>query len=176
MGSGKHSVADKLLLFIAQGFGTGRIPIAPGTFGTLVGFGWIYLLLIPESLWLYIGGTFIGVLAAIFVGSRAEELLHEKDPGSIVIDEIVALPIAFLAPVLLFSVRGATPASSYYLGREHALTLFLTFALFRLFDVTKPFGINRIQKLPGGWGLVLDDVLAAMVVAICLWLFLASAY
>ena len=81
---------NRIIVFIAEGFGAGRIPVAPGTFGTLVGFGWMYLLLLPRSLPIYLGGTIAGLAAAVWIGGLAEKALNKKDPGSIVIDEIAA--------------------------------------------------------------------------------------
>jgi phosphatidylglycerophosphatase A len=153
---------QRLIVFVAEGFGTGRSPFAPGTFGTLLGFAWIYLLLLPRSLPLYLAGIIGGLLAAIWIGARAEEILGLKDPGSIVIDEITALPIAFL-PVVL--ARSGQPAPEYI--SHNWLELAMVFALFRLFDIWKPLGIRRSQALPAG--LVLDDVLAAALSAIVLW-------
>jgi phosphatidylglycerophosphatase A len=160
METGKPSLADNLAVFVAQGFGIGRVPYAPGTFGSMVGLLWIALLLVPQNLTVYLLGTIAGVFVAIWIGARAERVLNQKDPGSIVIDEIAALPIAFLPGMLAGQER-------------NILTWVVTFALFRFFDVMKPIGIGRVQRLPGGWGLVLDDVLAGIVAALLLAIFLA---
>jgi phosphatidylglycerophosphatase A len=165
-----RSLADRLTLFVAHGFGTGWIPVAPGTFGTLVGFAWIYLLLIPQNLFVYIGGTIAGFFGAVWIGGRAERLLKIKDPGSIVIDEIAAMPVAFVAP-LLFAKGAWTPEFGYYLGRKYWLLPVLAFGFFRIFDVTKPLFIARSQNLKAGWGLVIDDFLAALLAAVCLWIY-----
>lgn len=143
------------------------MPVAPGTFGTLLGFGWIYLLLIPQNVLVYLGGTAVGFFAAVWIGGRAEQLLKLKDPGSIVIDEIVAMPLAFVAP-LLFAKGVSTPAFDGYFVRGLWLLPALAFVFFRIFDVTKPLFIARSQNLSGGWGLVVDDFLAAMLAAVCL--------
>jgi phosphatidylglycerophosphatase A len=169
MGSAKRTFAEKLILFAAQGFGTGLFPVAPGTVGTLAGFGWIYLLLIPRNLWFYIGGIIVGFFAAVWLGRRAEQILNEEDPGSVVIDEIAAMAFAFVGPVLLYSNDGQTPPFSHYLTSHHAITLALTFLLFRIFDIAKPWIIGRSQDIPGGWGLVLDDFLAAVPVIPAVW-------
>lgn len=158
---------SRLVLFIALGFGTGRIPFAPGTWGTLVGFVWIYLLLLPGSLPLYILGTIAGLAAAIWIGSRAENILNAKDPGSIVIDEITALPIVFF-PVLL--AHPAQPAANYF--TNHWREMLLTFILFRLFDIWKPLGIRKSQDWPGG--LVIDDALAAVAAGLALACYVAA--
>ena len=156
---------SRLILLVAEGFGIGRSPVAPGTFGTLLGFVWIYLLLLPQNVALYIGGAVLGLFGAVVIGSRAEEILKKKDPGSIVIDEIASLPIVFL-PVLLKA--GAQPP--FYFLKNYWVELVLTFVLFRVFDIWKPLGIRRSQDLPGG--LVLDDALAAVAAGIALSIYL----
>lgn len=152
----------RLIVLVAEGFGLGRSPVAPGTFGTLLGFAWIYLLLVPASLTAYLLGTVVGVLAALWIGARAELALQLKDPGSIVIDEICALPVVFL-PVLL--ANPGQSANGYF--ARHWFELILVFAFFRLFDIWKPLGIRQSQNLPGG--LVWDDVLAAVLASVALW-------
>ncbi len=58
------------LLWLAQGFGVGRIPMAPGTFGSLLGVAWFALLLLPSNLWFFLGGMFFGVAASIRLCQR----------------------------------------------------------------------------------------------------------
>jgi phosphatidylglycerophosphatase A len=145
-----------LIVLVAQGFGAGRSPVAPGTFGTLVGLVWIFILLLPRSFALYTVGALAGVAAAIWIGGRAEAILELKDPGCIVIDEIVAMPFAFLPVAWL--MRGH-PASQVFLN--YWIELALCFGLFRLFDVWKPGIIHKSQAWSGG--LVVDDVLAGLL-------------
>ena len=170
-----RSAKDKLVVFIAEGFGAGRIPFAPGTFGTLVGFAWIYLLLLPRSLPLYIAGIIFGFFAAVYIGECAEKILKKKDPGSIVIDEITAMPLAFFPAVILTKTSALPLAPSEFFTKKLFILPLLAFVLFRIFDVIKPLGIARIQKAPGGWGLVLDDYLAALATAVILALFISVA-
>lgn len=156
-----RSPRDKIILFLAEGFGSGRIPFAPGTWGTLVGFLWIWLLLLPASIWIYLAGIVAGFFLAVWIGGEAEKILGLTDPGRIVIDEIVAMPLVFLGAFLLH--LPSVPTFSSYLkpGKWH-LPL-AAFLLFRVFDIIKPFGIKKIQHLPGGWGLAVDDYLAALI-------------
>lgn len=169
-----RSLQDKLAVFIAEGFGIGRIPFAPGTFGTALGLGWIYLLLLPRSIPIYIAGIIAGFFLAVWIGTHAENVLQKKDPGSIVIDEITALPLAFLPAVVLTSQGAPLLPSAFLAGKMIVLPL-LCFILFRVFDILKPFGIGRIQSLPHGWGLVADDFLAAIPAAILLALYIKIA-
>src|SRR5271170_393685 len=76
-------------LWIAQGFGVGRIPIAPGTFGSIVGLGWLALLLCVPSWPLFIAGNAAAVALSVWLCGEAERMLNKKDPGSVVLDEIV---------------------------------------------------------------------------------------
>jgi phosphatidylglycerophosphatase A len=170
-----RSVADKIAVFVAEGLGIGRIPIAPGTFGTLLGFVWIYLLLLPRNLSIYIAGIVAGFFFAVWIGAWAEKVLGKEDPGSIVLDEITALPLAFLPAVILTSSKNLTlPASQYYSGRLLVLAV-IAFVLFRIFDVTKPLGIARVQEIGSGIGLVLDDFLAAFAAALLLLAYMKIA-
>lgn len=175
MEPGTRGLADKIAVFIAEGFGIGRMPFAPGTFGTVLGFLWIHLLLLPRSVALYCGGILAGFFFAVWIGSWAEKVLQAKDPGSIVIDEIMAMPLAFL-PAVVLSATGDTPLPfSAYLSGNLILLPLLTFALFRFFDIAKPLGIGRVQKIPGGLGLALDDFLAALAAALLLLVYMKIA-
>jgi phosphatidylglycerophosphatase A len=175
MKTGRRSLGDKMVVFAAEGFGAGRIPFAPGTFGTALGFGWIYLLLLPRSLAIYCTGIVLGFFLAVWLGDRAEKIIEKTDPGSIVIDEITAMPLAFLPAVFLGQVDGTTAsAATFFTGKALLLPL-LTFFLFRFFDIAKPLGIARVQKAPGGWGLVLDDYLAALASAVLLFAYIKIA-
>jgi phosphatidylglycerophosphatase A len=164
MRPGPSSAAERLVLFIAQGFGLGRVPIAPGTFGSLAGLPWTWMLLSPECGWLYLAGIAAGFFAAVWIGARAERILGAKDPGCIVIDEIAAFPLAYLPPALLFSGS----ANSHF--QQNWVELLAAFALFRFFDSVKPLGIRQSQTIGGGWGLVIDDYLAAACTAVLVWL------
>jgi phosphatidylglycerophosphatase A len=165
-------LSDKVVLFVAQGFGTGRIPFAPGTFGTVAGFLWIWLLLLPRNLWIYVAGIVAGFFLAVWIGARAEKILGAKDPGSIVIDEIAALPLAFL-PAVIATMKAGLPVdfAEFWRGKQILLPL-LAFALFRLADIWKPLGIKQSQNIHGGWGLVIDDFLAAVLAATALAVYL----
>jgi phosphatidylglycerophosphatase A len=81
-------------------------------------------------------------VAAAFIG--------KKDPSEVILDEFAAMPLVFLFNPHVYG--GATSLVFVLLG----------FLFFRLFDITKPFGIKALEKLPGGFGIVLDDVMAAI--------------
>ncbi len=98
------------------------------------------------------------VAAYVAVGfcGEAEIRLKEKDPGKVVLDEVVVMPLCFLG-------WKALPALA-----PSWVALLAGFALFRLFDILKPFGIARLQNLPGGWGVVADDAAAALASCVSL--------
>ena len=158
-------VTDSLVLWLASGFGIGRIPWAPGTFGSLVGLLWFAVLLSTQFFTLFVLGVFAGLSASIYICGRAEGILRQRDPGSIVLDEIAALPICFLAWVASdFFRQGRWPPLETFFGSKAWYLTLILFAAFRLFDIAKPWPVRRSQQLPGGWGVVTDDVLAALYV------------
>ncbi len=152
-------------LWIAQGFGVGRIPVAPGTFGSVAGVGWFALLLLTGKLWLFAAGTVAGLALSVWLCGVGEKVLGQKDPQSVVLDEITALPVCFLGWVAILTWKsGALPLpESFFSARTWPMTLGV-FAAFRFFDVAKPWPVRQSQSLPGGWGVTIDDVLAAIYV------------
>lgn len=154
----------RLLLLVAQGLGSGRIPGAPGTWGSLVGLGWFGLLAAAGHPLIYAAGTLALLAIAIPLCSRAEQLLRTPDPASVVLDEIAAVPLCYAGWMVCDGLRnGSVPAwSSFFTGSNLALTA-VAFGLFRLLDAWKPFPIDRCQRLPGGWGIVADDVAAGLL-------------
>jgi phosphatidylglycerophosphatase A len=137
---------DKVLMAIASGLGLGYLPIAPGTWGTLLAFPiqflLVYLDLAPIPYALVLTGLFwLGVGAA----GSAEKIMDRPDPGLVVIDEVVGMLIGLIAVPM-------TP-----------LAWGLAFFVFRFFDIVKPFPIRLIdQRCHGGVGIMLDDVLAGV--------------
>lgn len=136
--------------FLAFGFGSGLSPYAPGTLGTLAGIP-LYLLMESWALPLY-GGTILGLfLVGIVICARSEERLGVSDHGGIVWDEIVGYLITMTA----------IPASWQ--------TVALGFALFRLFDIIKPWPIRWLDRhVHGGTGVMLDDAVAGLFASLCL--------
>ena len=142
---------DKLTKFLASGFGAGLSPYAPGTAGTAVG----VLLCLPFIRVPWAARLFfvIALLAvSISIAGRAEKIYEKKDDQRIVIDEIIGLQIAVLPAAI------------------NVLNLCFAFVLFRIFDIWKPFPVKNLQELPGGWGVVMDDVAAGIYAGVVLWL------
>jgi phosphatidylglycerophosphatase A len=153
-------------LWIARGFGVGQIPIAPGTFGSVLGMFWFGLLLLAGSWPVYAAGLVGGIALSIWLCGEAEKILKKRDPGSVVLDEIIAIPICFVSWLVIACFHEKQfPAAEYFFIQHWPLTLGV-FALFRLFDVLKPWPVYQSQSLPGGWGVTIDDVLAAVYVNI----------
>lgn len=144
-----HSPLDYAALAIAT-FGVGYLPLIPGTFGSMVGVA-IFLLLVYWPLQL----AFIPVIVVlgIWAASRTEKLLGRKDPGKVVVDEVAGqmislMPIAFLA------------------NGPWIVWVIVSFNLFRLFDIFKPYPARRFEALHGGFGIMMDDLVAGVYGAI----------
>ena len=134
----------KAVVCIATGFYLGKIPFAPGTFGSIPGL----LIAVMLSFLNFSRAAFflaLFILAAVWISGKAESILKAKDPGQIVIDEMAGMGVALLG--IPFNLHTAVWG----------------FILFRFFDILKPFPIKRIEKtLSGGAGIVMDDVLAGL--------------
>ncbi len=138
------------VMWLATGFGAGLSPVAPGTAGSLVGV-LFYLAMAGLVLPLYLGLVLVLGIIGIWVCGRAGRALAVSDHPSIVWDEIVGLLITM----------AATPPS--WQG------LVSGFALFRLFDILKPWPVGRIDRgVKGGLGVMLDDVVAGLYALACL--------
>ena len=161
----RGQVIREFQLWVAQGFGVGRIPVAPGTFGSVVGVLWFALLVKGGSYGLYILGLLAGFALSVWWCGVGERVLGRKDPGSVVLDEVSALPVCFLAWVSLSAHHAASfpVLADFFSGRKWLVTIGI-FAAFRLFDVWKPWPVRQSQALPGGWGITVDDYLAALYV------------
>jgi phosphatidylglycerophosphatase A len=154
-------------LWIAQGFGIGRIPFAPGTFGSLVGLIWSGLLLATGHLWSFLFGTILGLVLSVWLCGFAEKVLRKKDPGSVVLDEIAAMPVCFGSWIALRLWKtGAMPGPDSLFSRNNWLLPLGAFVAFRIFDIWKPWPVHQSQNLAGGWGVTVDDLLAAIYVSL----------
>lgn len=165
------STGDRFIVFVAKGFGSGYAPKGPGTFGSIVGLAFVALLLLLPGPLSYTTAAVSGIIASVWFCGEAERILNLKDPGSIVLDEIIALPICFLPFVwetYLATGQIPTPASLFV---DNWLLVGAAFVGFRFFDILKPWPIKQLQDLHGGFGVTIDDVLAGIYVAALLWFF-----
>ena len=170
--AGERKTKFSVRLFVAQGFGVGRIPFAPGTFGSFLGLVWFAMLVATGNFWAYLAGAIEGIAFSIWLCDDAEKILGETDPGSVVLDEIIAIPFCFLPWVMSEWLRhGALPpVLDFFTGRALWATLGIVI-LFRVFDIWKPWPVRQIQRLPGGWGITVDDLLAAGYVMLATFFF-----
>ena len=136
--------------------GLGYLPVAPGTWGS-AGAALVYLALRQAPLWVATGGLVLLTLLSLVVGVKicpwAENHYGAKDPSAFVLDE----------------------AAGYWLGcllfwwHSPLASAIAVFVAFRIFDVLKPFPVSRLEELPAGWGVMLDDLCAAVYSALLLW-------
>jgi phosphatidylglycerophosphatase A len=155
------------MLFIAQGFGLGRVAVAPGTFGSVLGLVWFWVLLQPGRLWVLVAGTVAGLGLSVWLCGVAEKTLGQKDPGSVVLDEITAIPVCFFSWTAIWLAQtGRLPSPGQLLAQGHWLITLAIFLAFRFFDVLKPWPVRQSQVLPGGWGITIDDLLAGIYVSL----------
>ena len=156
---------NRVLLWIAQGFGAGRAPLAPGTAGSLVGLLWFAVLLLPGSFGLFLAGTVAGLALSVWLCDVGEKTLRQQDPGSVVFDEIAAMPLCFAGWVAIIVFRtGALPLPAYFVAPGIWPLTLGVFVAFRLFDIAKPWPVRQSQRLHGGLGVTIDDALAAVYV------------
>jgi phosphatidylglycerophosphatase A len=150
----------RLIVLLATWWGVGFSPLAPGTVGTLAAIP-LFLILSLLPLWLYLSCLLGLALLACWVAGRAEAIYGEQDPQVVVIDEVVGFLVVMIA---------LPPKWPYLLAG---------FILFRIFDVIKPPPIRFVERtVQRGYGVVLDDVLAALYAHIALrilFLFLPNA-
>jgi phosphatidylglycerophosphatase A len=133
-----------LIKWIATGFGTGLSPVMPGTAGTLIGLPLAWGLMQLPDIWCQIGAALLFVLIAIPVCGAAERMIGGKDPACIVADEYLTLPITVI-------------------GLASPWALLSGFIFHRIFDISKPPPIRQLQHIHGGFGIVIDDFLAALI-------------
>lgn len=155
----QRSFSDSFAIHASRLGPAGLSPKAPGTVGSAVAIILAPLVFMPLPIWLR-----LAVLAGIFFWgslliSRAETLLGLKDPGEIVLDELVGQWLTVL-PFASLSFEW----------------MILAFVLFRVFDISKPYPVKDSEKwLPGGWGVMVDDVMAGLYALVCLgilqWIF-----
>lgn len=146
---------NQIYKFIATGFGTGYSPIIPGTIGSLLGVSVFFLLKylgLSLPIWIIICILlfFVGVITA----THAEKLFNKKDSRKIVIDEIVGCII-----FLLF-----IPNTKW--------CIIVGFIIYRILDIIKPFPAESSQRLPGGWGIMMDDLIVSVYTVIIINLFI----
>jgi phosphatidylglycerophosphatase A len=146
-----NRAARAIILFISQGAYAGKSPVAPGTAGTVVGV-FIYLGMKGLPPGHYVAVCILVILVGMWAAGHAEIMLGRTDSPLIVIDEIAGfLTAMFMVPSGLFFIVSG-------------------FVIFRVFDITKPWPLKRLQELHGGPGVMLDDVGAGIYTNVLLQL------
>lgn len=144
-----------LKLLLGSGFGSGYAPVAPGTFGSLLCVILIYPVLLFNDLYGILVFVILASVLTLWVSKSCEESWGE-DPGRLVMDEFAGQALTFVTISLTGNLT------------NDLVLLFTGFVLFRIFDIWKPLGINSAQKLGGGAGILLDDIIAGFYAFICL--------
>jgi len=150
---------------LASCFGLGRLPVAPGTWGSLppaiiFGLMWhfgaspVLISVIMAAL------TLAGSAVCVICAPAVIRATGKADPREVVADEFAGQALTFL--VIPFLAMGTISTKQIW------VTTVLGFLLFRLFDIVKPWPIRKLEKLPKGWGVLADDLLAAVCAAIVL--------
>jgi phosphatidylglycerophosphatase A len=141
--------------FASFGF-VGFAPVAPGTVGAAAAIPLFLLLRWAGSTWLEIAVCAALVVAGAWSARLTEEALGVEDPGPVVIDEVVGMLVSLLW------LPGTWPV------------ILAAFVAFRVFDIVKPWPAGRFERIPGGWGVMADDVMAGvyanLVVQFLLWM------
>ncbi len=132
-----------------------RLP-APGTWGSLAGLLYFTVFFRHLSLAENLVASAVAACVAAFFCGVAEIAMGRTDPGEVILDEFVAMPLCFLGWPML---AHRWPEWTVLLGG---------FLLFRFFDILKPLGIAKLQRIPGGWGVVIDDTAAALAACVTL--------
>lgn len=134
---------------LATGFGSGYSPVAPGTAGSAVGL-LLFWPLASVAVTGQIAACAAGFAIGVWASGRLARELGRKDPGLAVIDEVVGMWVTLVG--LPFGLR----------------TALLGFVLFRVMDVVKPWPARELERLPGGWGIMADDVAAGVYAGLAL--------
>ena len=135
----------KLLLLSATFGGVGYVPFAPGTVGSLASFIiWGPLIILESPFFLRLIILIIIIIIGIWASNESIKHFKVKDPKEVIVDEVSGMGVTLILT-----------NSSY-------LIMLLGFVFFRFFDILKPWPINKIEILPNGWGIMLDDVMAGI--------------
>ena len=148
----------RLLQRVAVGFATvgpfGFVPIAPGTAGSVAGLALFWAVRSLRSTWLEVVVILSVTVAGVAASSAAEAKFRRRDPGVVVIDEVAGMMVTLFAVPVGF------------------IGAIVGFFAFRLFDIVKPFPGRQAERLPAGWGVMTDDLVAGIYAQGLLRLFL----
>jgi phosphatidylglycerophosphatase A len=149
------SFQTTIALGLATAFGAGYLPMAPGTWGSIVGL--LLWMVLPAALWSQLLAIAAVTALGVWSASVAERHFGRTDPGQVVIDEVAGVFVTML------------------LNPVGWIGAVLGFLLFRAADILKPFPARRFERLPGGLGIMADDLMAGvyanLLLRICSWAF-----
>jgi phosphatidylglycerophosphatase A len=138
-------------VFIATCAYVGYAPVAPGTFGSAIGLAVFYVVRLQRSTTVEVAAIVVLVAVGLWSATEAEHHFGGIDPGPVVIDEVIGMLVTLaFVPVNLAGV-------------------IVAFVIFRLLDVVKPWPARRLEHLPGGFGVVLDDMMAGVYGNLVMW-------
>lgn len=158
-----HALSTPVVVNFATLGPLGLVKKAPGTVGSVAGLAFYALCFHHVNLLGFVLLALISAYFAVALCDAAEKRLQMRDPGMIILDEFVAVPLVF------FGMGGSGGLVDSNGGWP---VLLLGFALFRFFDILKPLGIQQLQNLPGGLGCVADDLAAGIASCVTLHLIL----
>jgi len=151
---------------LATCLGLGWMPVAPGTWGSAppaVVFGILLWLHVPAAALTAVMAVLVlaGAVACVTCAPAAISIVGKTDPGEVVADEFAGQAVAFLLMPLLLPADLSVKQGCFVTG--------LGFLLFRVFDITKPWPIKKLEHFPDGWGILADDLLAGVYAAVVLY-------
>jgi len=144
----RSDVGESFKLLLGTLFGSGYLPKAPGTWGSLFSLPFVYAAWLAGGIYGLLFLTILTCALSLWTAPVAIRRLGD-DPGEFVMDECAGVALLFF----IAATFGIAPAP---------LSLLLGFLLFRLFDITKPLGIKRVEKFRGKYGILYDDLLAGI--------------
>jgi len=153
-----HFLPTRFIISVATLGPLGRVKRAPGTLASFVGLIYYTLFFFEADPLVFTLLMFLSLYLAIAFCSEAEIRLRRHDPPEIVLDELIAVPLCFVG------------LEGVFVHYPVWMVMLLGFFVFRFYDIFKPFGISRLQKIKGGAGIVVDDLAAAVMTSLTLHL------
>jgi phosphatidylglycerophosphatase A len=152
--------------WIATCFGLGWLPVAPGSWGSLppaLAFGWLMYAGWPAAALAVLAVMLVaGCVTCVLYAPASMAAMGKDDPGEVVMDEFAAQALTFLGLPLLIT-------RSLH-GWESLVLASIGFLAFRVIDITKPWPIRELERLPAGWGILADDLAAGIGAAILVFI------
>jgi phosphatidylglycerophosphatase A len=146
--------ASRVTTLVATWFGVGLLPVAPGTWGSLAAIPFAHAIVMIGGVAGLVGFTLAVTLIGVHAAGETARLRGISDPPEVVVDEVAGQSIALLPVYALVPPEATLVRIGAVIG---------AFALFRALDVWKPGPIRVLERLPGGWGVMMDDVLGGAI-------------